>query len=525
LDVTKFPAVPGSSSLILSLAGEKNEELITAITNADDRVRLVEIRLDGLSEEPALAAFRTACRRPLLATLRCEQEGGRRRFPDSERRRILLAALEAGFDFIDVEGFSGIASDPEIVLQRSRTILSFHDLTGVPGDLAERARTLARQAPVAVKVVGTAMRLGDCRRLFELLSSWQGPIPIAAFAMGEAGTASRVLAPYLGSALTYVSRSEAGETAPGQLSADRAIGCYGLEREFLRPAEKLFGVAARNPARSDSPLLHNSFFRRIGFPGLYLPLPVANWADEFADLFEVQSAGFLGSGIPLEGLSVTIPWKRDAWSSATSRSPEADETGAANTLVRNPAGFLADNTDLTGLVEVLSRIGIDQTAEAVVLGAGGSARAALAALRRFGGPVTLCGRSENARELASGAGVRFVRWEAGEDVPSAQLYVHATPMGASDEDPAPVPERRLGEGVAVVDLVYRRGGTRLVLSARKQGARAVDGHALLVAQGARQAARFLGRPVTSAEFLGDTPIGDPSLRDFFASPGVRGANA
>ena len=513
---------PGGA-LVLSIGGATNARLIERLERVPAGVDLVEVRIDQLRERPALGALRASTPLPMIATVRSPEEGGSDHFPPAARARLFVEALDRGFELIDVEGFSELASDDAILRHRACTILSFHDFDGIPNDFATRATVLADSAPAAVKVVATAHVAADCRPVFDLLRRYAHDVPLAAFCMGEPGLLSRVLAPQLGSALTYCAWESGEETAPGQLPVRDAIEAYGLGGALREKPERLFAVLAGSASRSASPLLHNRVFRKLGARALYVPISVRDLRAELPVLFRSEKEGGLfDSGIPLAGASVTVPWKEDALSLVDEASLAAKEVGAANTLLRKEDGRLAaDNTDLPGLVSLLTRLGVTAEDPAAVLGSGGAARASVVALRKLGADVVLFGRGERAAKAAAELSVRHREWHAGDTVPGARILVNATPVGGRDRDDPPIPLDSLGPDRIVVDLVYRPGGTELVREAADAGSVAVDGYALLVAQAAPQASLFLGREVTEELVADSLELPSPHWRTTEIRRGAR----
>jgi shikimate dehydrogenase len=193
-------------------------------------------------------------------------------------------------------------------------------------------------------------------------------------------------------------------------------------------------------------------------------------------------------GAGFRGANVTIPHKEAALAVATSASAAAREIGAANTL-RFAAGgeIAAENTDAPGLIAAL---GERPLRSALVLGAGGSARAAVWALRRAGADVSLWNRTP---QRAQGLGARVVP----RAVP-ADLLVNCTSVGLGDSSTPfkdlPLCADALIEYATVVDLVYREGGTALIRAAAQRGIDTVDGLEILACQGALSFTFWTGRP-------------------------------
>jgi shikimate dehydrogenase len=201
----------------------------------------------------------------------------------------------------------------------------------------------------------------------------------------------------------------------------------------------------------------------------YQRLPVA--PEVFEDT--VRALGAAGFG----GANVTIPHKEAALAVATSASQAAREIGAANTLTFGDGGEIhADNTDAPGLMAALGRA----PASALVLGAGGSARAAVWALTRAGADVSVWNRTP---ERAAGLGARVVREAVAADVLVNCTSVGLAPSSNGFKD-LPLDADGLVEYTTVVDLVYRAGGTVLIQEADKRGIDTVDGLEILVRQGA-----------------------------------------
>lgn len=183
----------------------------------------------------------------------------------------------------------------------------------------------------------------------------------------------------------------------------------------------------------------------------------------------------------VSGANVSIPHKVAVMPLLDALEGEAAVAGAVNTIRRQGDRLIGSNTDVTGVKVALGAVGVEpQGARAVLLGVGGSARAAAVALR--GADLTFV-----ARRPEAGAGLpgRVLNWSDPawrSLVRHADLLLNATPLGRRGEmplRPAYLPPRG-----AVIDLVYVTGGTPLVRRARQLGLRCADGWAVLLAQGA-----------------------------------------
>lgn len=222
------------------------------------------------------------------------------------------------------------------------------------------------------------------------------------------------------------------------------------------------------------------------------------WSYEALDLEPAEFAGRTGElpGQGFVGANVTIPHKEAALTVADESSEAAEQIGAANTLTFSEGGIRADNTDASGLLAALPEP-VEGRA-ALVLGAGGSARAAVWALSEQGASVAVWNRTpqradELVRDLvtsgADATGDGRLRAVTGEQARANgyEVIVNCTAIGMRDEDPfehLPLEPERLERGITLVDLVYAGTESRLTSEARARGATAVEGLEILVRQGA-----------------------------------------
>jgi shikimate dehydrogenase len=258
----------------------------------------------------------------------------------------------------------------------------------------------------------------------------------------------------------------------------------------------LVGILGWPVSHSRSPAMHNAAFEELGLDWRYQLLPVE---PERFDSFvrELPARGFAGA-------NVTIPHKLRALALADRPSAVARATGAANTLRFAEGAIEADNTDVAGFLAALRERApaAPEGMDALVLGAGGAARAVVYALFEAGaGRVWVWNRTrKRARDLVQDfSQLRGeIPLEAVEQLPlpRADLLVNATSVGMPHNQDDPQPETPqsfkelplsadvLGDRQIVVDLVYRQNGTSLARHARSRGAVCVDGFDVLVHQGA-----------------------------------------
>ncbi|TCO73428.1 shikimate dehydrogenase [Rhodovulum euryhalinum] len=256
----------------------------------------------------------------------------------------------------------------------------------------------------------------------------------------------------------------------------------------------LAGVIGSPVAHSKSPRLHRHWLERYGIAGYYIPMDVAQ-----ADLKEVLAAlpkmGFVG-------VNVTIPHKETILGLADLVSDRAALIGAANTLIFRADGKVhADNTDGIGFIENLRHgaPGWEPTAgPAAILGAGGAARAVIAALSEQGvREIRVSNRTRSRAEaLRAEFGPKIVVYDwvqAANMVEGAATVVNTTSLGMVGKSEFRVPLDALSPGTVVSDLVYTPLETTFLREARARGCVAVDGLGMLLHQAAPGFERWFGR--------------------------------
>ena len=259
-----------------------------------------------------------------------------------------------------------------------------------------------------------------------------------------------------------------------------------------RPARR--AAVLGSPIRhSLSPVLHGAAYQALGLHG---------WRYDMIECDEPGLAPLLdGMGPEWAGLSLTMPLKRVALAVADEVSPLARAVGAANTLVFPPggpaAGRRADNTDVAGLVAALREAGLGRNQRADILGAGGPAQSALAAVRELGhqAPVVLVrnlARTAELRETAERLGMRpAISGRLFEEpLPEADLVISTLPRGAAD----PLRPARWKPGTTVLDVVYAPWPTPFAGSALAAGCQVVSGLTVLLHQAVAQVELMTGYP-------------------------------
>jgi len=267
---------------------------------------------------------------------------------------------------------------------------------------------------------------------------------------------------------------------------------------------RVAGVMGWPVGHSRSPRLHGYWLEHYQLDGAYVPLAVR--PEDFATAFRaLPQLGFAG-------VNVTIPHKEAACALVDACDPLAQRIGAVNTVVIEDGRLIGSTTDGYGFLENLREGAPDwraDTGPAVVLGAGGTARAVVAALLDEGAPaVRLANRTrERAVLLAQelGGSIDVVAWDArAEALEGAALLVNTTSLGMTGADPLDIALTALPAGAVVTDLVYAPLETALLRQAKGHGYQCVNGLGTLLQQ---------GRPGFAAWF-GVDPAVTPELRRF-----------
>jgi shikimate 5-dehydrogenase len=242
-------------------------------------------------------------------------------------------------------------------------------------------------------------------------------------------------------------------------------------------------VLGKPITHSLSPVLHRAGYAAARLDG---------WDYTAIECAEADLAEFVaGLGPEWSGLSLTMPLKEAALAVADQIAPLADALGAANTLVRTPDGWRAENTDSPGILDALASVGVTKAGAVAVLGAGGTARAAIAASRDLGADrIRVYARRREAvdamRPAASALGVEIEhgRWDDASSCSDADLVISTVPKGVAD---ALTP--RWQHGSVLFDVIYDPWPTRLAAGAAAAGVPIVSGLDLLTLRWRRCAGR------------------------------------
>jgi 3-dehydroquinate dehydratase/shikimate dehydrogenase len=471
---------------------------VEMVQKADQVVRenpFIEFRLDYLPK-PALGLQRLRTfveyhpEALIVATCRRAANGGKFRGSIASQVDLLAKMAHLGCHLVDVELETAARLKPAdfAKLRRSANlILSFHDFRGTK-KLEETFAKMREYPADFFKIVTTANSLYDNVVMMKFVEKYSHEYSMIGLCMGEQGVISRLLSLRAGSQFTFASVHPGEETGPGQLAARTLRETFRIDQ--LDAATKVYGVVGDPVANSLSPAMLNTAFRRENVNAVYLALH----AKSMDDLLKCVS------GIPIAGLSVTMPYKEEILKHLDKTDPLTTKIGACNTVVRSQDGNLYGfNTDVFGVVRPLEGRLRLQGAKILVLGAGGAARAAVFGLKERGADVYILNRTPGpAQTLAKKARAKAINRTLLKKL-EFDVIINATPVGMEgNRDPLLISEEEF-KARYFFEMVYMPGETKMVKIARAKGMHVILGAEMFVQQGARQFEIWSGKPAPVTE--------------------------
>lgn len=481
----------GGHLRIASVLAPDLRTAVTALGNLGG-ADAAEVRLDGIWREVPegeraaddLMALLDAAPVPLLATLRPVRQGGRFDGPEEVRVGLLAAAARAGFAAVDVEADVADAAGLVHALQAdAQVIVSHHAPTAPNCDVGGRLLLSMQDRAAALdKLAFEASSFADTLRALELVRKHALRAGRPAVSTLGAGVAPvRALLALAGNRATYghapkTQPAAAGQPALAEVQAHWdhwGLGKGDLDALAQEPSPWL-AVLGMPVLHSLSPRMHNAALaaagRRERMGAMEVPASAA----------ALRLVSMVATRIGLAGASVTAPHKADAL-----RMGVADETaravGAANCLRFGGTEPEGTNTDATALMRILGDH-VDAGSPAVVVGAGGAARAAIWALGQLGAAVRFTSRdASRAAVVAASLGAKWTPWEERGDL-AGQAWVQAASLDPTA--PSPFAASQFRGSPLVVELAYKDGPSPFQREAEAAGCTVVDGRRMLLEQGA-----------------------------------------
>ena len=491
--------------ICIPITGNTQEEALLQIEMSLSRAHVLELRMDLISGD--LRTLMERCRSypipvKILVTNRGRESSSSEDI-SGEGRRIaaLKEAVRLGADYVDVELYTPEALRKDLLDtasahgNRTRVIISHHDfsktqsfkiLKNIFHDCMESGASVA-------KIVTLAKSPEDNFTVLRLIPyARDRKNDIIAFCMGEEGRESRIMAPLLGSYLSFASLAEGLASAPGQLTVGEMeevlnLAGRGVHREgklSVPPNARIFALLGNPVKQSLSPLMHDAALNKMKIAAKYLPFCIQ----------DIGSAVRGMKGIGISGVSVTVPFKVAVMEHLDEADDDARKIGAVNTIVNDNGRLKGFNTDWIGLVQAISEVTDIKGKVFAILGAGGTARAALFGVEREGGiPVIVNRNVARGENLAKEWGCSFYPLSELGRV-RADCLINTTPVGMIPNiDESPVSDAVFANYRWVMDVIYNPLKTRLMRDAEKAGCITVPGLGMFVHQGAEQIRLWTGQ--------------------------------
>jgi 3-dehydroquinate dehydratase/shikimate dehydrogenase len=463
------------ASLCITLTERLTVDLIDRMSDLAGLADMFEIRGDLVTDIDLLTILRVRTK-PLIFTARSASEGGKMKDDDPKRRALLHEAVRRGYDYVDVEYRSGFF---DIMTEKAGhgLIVSFHDMTGTPQDLETLYEGMCKTGADVVKIAVSPRSMTDVGRIMELARRHASSSPpLIAIALGPLGAISRIVGPKYGAPFVYASTGKGHEAAAGQIPAEEMDTVYNVKT--IGPQTRIYGLVGGDVLRSLSPAIHNRGFSESGIDAVFVPLQ----SDSLGAFF--QAFPHLG----LSGFSVTRPYKVEMVGRMQAVDATVAQCGSVNTVVVHDSGQLhGTSTDGLGVVAPLRKRGEIKGKSVLILGAGGAARAAAAALEERGATVRILARNREkalqvGTEVGCAAGDLNVLLNSQWDI-----LINATPVGGGSlAEQTLVPKALLKSGSTVLDMIYDPLETRLLREAAQAGCTVISGFEMLLAQAAAQ---------------------------------------
>ncbi len=477
------------TDVCIPITAETIKQAIADLKKAEKFVNLIELRIDFIKgiDEKKLKRLLEIKKKKIIVTCRPKSLCGNFDGNEEKRIQLLKKSIELNADFIDIE--IGLNKDTikNIINNKNNTkiIVSYHNFNETPNleKLNNVYNEIKKLSPDLIKIVTSANSINDNFIIFSLL---KGKNELTAFCMGLSGQISRILAPKYGSKMTFASLKEGRESASGQISIEEMKNVYNVS--LINDETKVLGVIGEFAENSMSKYMHNANFREKKLDFIYMPFKAKKEElKEFINNF--RKFGFVGA-------SATIPHKVEVMKYTDKIDKTAKQIGAVNTIVNKNGKLVGYNTDYYGAVEALKEKTKLKNKKALVVGAGGGARAVVYGLKKENSSVTIINRTiEKARILAKEFNVEYDNIKNMKNfIKNNEIIINTTSVGmAPDTNESIINGNNLIKGKIVMDLVYKPSETKLIKLARKSKCRVITGDRMLIYQAIGQFKLWTGQ--------------------------------
>lgn len=502
--------------ICIPITAKTNKEAVQEIERSCMLADFIELRMDLIADgnlDDLIGAIRNAaesvkiivtCRKKGedLSAKELPQTGNMIEISKSKKMDLLKKAIDLKADFVDIELTEG-----KVAIGKLRDycvklggvtglIISHHDIKKTPSfaKLQEIYHKSAENGAAIVKIVTLAKSAEDNLKVLSMIPYAQKHSQkIIAMCMGDEGRISRVVAPLLGAYLSFAALDSDAQSAPGQLTVHQMRQINNLiqgnrsnkSASLLSAGQGLQNyVLLGNPvAQSLSPVMHDAALKEMGIDGHYSAFCAS----------DIESALCGMKGMNINGASVTIPYKISVMEYLDAVDDAAMKIGAVNTIVNNNGRLTGYNTDWLGLMLMIRELIAVKDKTFAILGAGGTARAAVYGIMKEGGMPIIVNRTIAKGKLLS---QRFnCQFYSLADLGKlkADCLINTTPVGMYPyTDQTPMEATMLTGYKYVIDVIYNPLTTRLLCDAEKQGCQVISGLDMFVHQGAEQLKLWTG---------------------------------
>jgi len=508
--------------ICIPITAKTNKEALREIKRCCAFADFIELRMDLIADgnlSDLIVAIRsTAGSVKIIVTCRKKEEALSAddlpqakhiaEYSKTEKMDLLKKAIDLQADFVDIELTEG-----KVAIGRLRDycakaggvtglIISYHDIEKTPSvaKLQEIFHKCLENGAAIIKIVTFAKSAEDNLKVLGMIPYAQKHSQkIIAMCMGDEGRISRVVAPFLGAYLGFATLDSGGQSAPGQLTVREMRQISNLIQSS-RPNKSVAVLSSGqdlqnyvllgNPvAQSLSPTMHSAALKEMGIDECYNAFCVSN----------LESALCGIKGMNIHGASVTIPYKVSVMEYLDEIDEDALNIGAVNTIVNNNGHLIGYNTDWFGLMMTIKELMPIKDQTFVIIGAGGTAMAAVYGIMKEGGlPIIVNRTIAKGKFLANKVKCPFYSFADLVKI-KADCLINTTPIGMyPNTDQSPVEASILTGYKYVMDVIYNPQKTKLLCDAEAQGCRIVSGLDMFVQQGAQQLKLWTGIEPPSA---------------------------
>lgn len=431
---------------------------------------LLELRLDHFSKRdaPFLSELMSQYPIPMIFTLRSKEQGGLYQGSKMDYFEEICSVAECGPAYLDVEYILPKEYVERLSLKfpQQHFIISQHHFKKQQESLQMLLDGMPKVRRAFYKIAKIVDHCSET--LQELISAKKIPglIPIC---MGEEGQLSRILAPVIGSPISYATLNENHLSAPGQLTAKMLKDVY--QYSSININTSLYGLIGDPVTKSIGHYAHNALMKKLNLNAIYVKMKV-----EEESLLKVLK---LCLTLGFKGLSVTMPLKEKIIPFLDEVDEIAHQIGSVNTVLIKNGRLIGSNTDGIGALNSIEQYGSVKDKKLIILGSGGAARAIIYEARKRGAQVTILNRTKaKAQDLAK-------RFDCHSDslsnmekyaIEGYDLIVNCTP------ESLPIDSQFIVEKATVMEIATHPKDSQLLALAKSKGCKIIYGYEMFVVQ-------------------------------------------